>query len=84
MLYLSAACEALRTEGVYEKMTPYIVQLPGEIQDLFDFLLESWSKTYGKEFISLLVCIISLSRDGLQENVISLILAYIEEKKGKQ
>ena len=79
-LYLSAACETLRTQGVYEEMTPFIRKLPPTIPELFRFLLTKWSADYGEDFIKYLVCIITLSEDGLLENTISAILSYIEKK----
>ena len=91
-LYLAAACEALRTQGVYEHMTKYIRSLPNNIQGgylddgytnyvgLFEFLMNGWEESYGRELISLIVCIITLSRDGILENVISKLLLYIEKK----
>ena len=51
-LYLHAACEAIRTEGIYEEMTPFIRKLPPTVSGLFKFLLEKWSEDYGEDIWS--------------------------------
>ena len=83
-LYLSAATNVLRTEGVYEKMTEFIKYLPSTVQELFRFLLNSWSKDYGERFVRFLVCIITLSRDGLPENMLTDFLAFIDERSSEK
>lgn len=79
-LYLGAATNVLRTQGVYEQMTEYIKNLPGTVSELFDFLLKSWSKDYGETFIQYLTCVITLAKDGLLENTLIDLLSHIEAK----
>ncbi|XP_066927272.1 telomerase protein component 1-like [Clytia hemisphaerica] len=80
-LYLIAACEALRKFGIFEKVTQYIENLPNTITDLFSFLLDDWSITYGKLFVHDVAGFICVSKDGLLENQINDLLHYKEQRE---
>ena len=80
-LFLIASCEALRRFGIFEKVSQYIKSLPEEISSLFGFLIDEWSKEYGKMFVEDVCGLIALSKDGLLENEINSLLAYKEEKE---
>ena len=80
--YLTAATQALRRFGVYENVTAYIRSLPPTIPDLFNFLLDGWAKEYGSRFVRDVVCILCICKDGVLENELNDLIAYLEEEKG--
>ena len=49
--YLVAATAAIRTFGVYEKLSEFIESFPSTLPELFSFLLEQWSNEYGAVFV---------------------------------
>ena len=79
-LYFKAACEALRQYGIYESLTKYIKLLPNDVPQLFDFLLDQWSKDHGVQLIEDVASYICLSPNGILENEINAALDFREDE----
>ena len=80
-LYLTAATQALRTYGIFEKLSSYIESLPTTIAELFKFLLDGWKVEYGAGFVQDVLGILCLSTDGILENTINDILSFVERQE---
>ena len=78
-LFLTAATQAIRVFGVFEKLSEFIEDLPNEVPSLFEFLIKGWIDEYGKEFIRDVCSIICVSVDGVLENALNDILSFVEK-----
>nr|DBA22762.1 TPA: hypothetical protein GDO54_013771 [Pyxicephalus adspersus] len=78
-LYLTMACEELRTSAVFEKLSDDICRLPATLPPLIQKRLEMLEKEHGVTNVSIALTAICISRKGLWERDLLRILSSLHE-----
>ena len=66
-LYLSLACETIRTHNQFETLNQKLKEIPARINKLLDYVLENLENNFGQDYIRMAFSFICESRDGLNE-----------------
>ncbi|XP_018425525.1 PREDICTED: telomerase protein component 1 [Nanorana parkeri] len=78
-LYLTMACEELRTSAVFEKLSDDIQKLPATLPPLIQKRLEMLEEEHGVNNVGIALIAICISRKGLWERDLLRILSSLQE-----
>jgi tetratricopeptide (TPR) repeat protein len=80
-LYLSIACEELRTFAIFEEIDSLISGLAPDVPGLFEQVLEKLEKDHGQKLVKDALCYIETSNQGLSEDELLDLLKRDNEEK---
>lgn len=80
-LYLSIACEELRTFAIFEEIDSLISGLAPDVPGLFEQVLEKLEKDHGQKLVKDALCYLETSNQGLSEDELLDLLKRDNEEK---
>ncbi|KAM4051013.1 telomerase protein component 1 [Anomaloglossus baeobatrachus] len=78
-LYLTLACEELRTNAIFEKLSEEIQKLPATLPQLLQKRLSTLEEEHGTDLVTVALTAICISRKGLLERDLLRILSSLKQ-----